>query len=145
MRKQGKFSAMADEASRRKEYALERGMNGMIPHDLWNRIIPITREYNRATPDIALLYSYLISRINGQVGNDRYMSAFPNVDTIAKETGIGRNRVTPLVEILEFSGLLKTAYDYTSNKRDKLYFPQYYSDVPDDEIHANMRAWVVRN
>lgn len=141
-RKHGKFTKLASEAEKKKESALKEGNNGMIPHDLWNRIIPITREYNRGTPDIALLYSYLISRVNGESGNDRYMSAFPNVETIAKHTGIGRNRVTPLVEILEFTGMLKTVYDYTANKRDKLYYPQYYSDVPNEVIHEKMTEWV---
>lgn len=141
-RSDGKFSGLISEAERRKAIALERGMNGMIPHDLWNRIIPITREYSRGTTDIALLYSYLIARVNGQPGNDRYMSAFPNVTTIAEDTGIGRNRVLQLTEILELVGLVKTAYDYTSNKRDKLYFPQYYSEVSDEDIREGMREWV---
>lgn len=141
-RKNGKFSELAKESERRKNEALARGHNGLYPHDLWNRIIPITREYNRGTPDIALLYSYLVSRVNGQPDNDRYMSAFPNVETIAKDTGIGRNRITPLVEILEFTGLLKTTYDYTANKREKLYYPQYYSEVSDEEIHEKMSEWV---
>lgn len=145
-RKHGKFAGLAPEALHRKEFALqkENGLtgNGMIPHELWRRLIPIAREYGgKKVADIALLYSYLIANVNGQRDNDRYMSAWTSVETIVAETGIGKNRVAGLSDVLEAVGLLKTAYDYTGNKRNKLYYPQYYSELSDDEIHANMVEW----
>lgn len=145
-RKHGKFASYAVEALQRKEFALKKdnGLsgNGMIPHDLWRRHIPIAREYGgKRMADMALLYSYLIANVNGQRDNDRYMSAWPSVSTIVAETGLNKNRVAPLSDALEAVGLLKTAYDYTGNKRNKLYFPQYYSTLTDNEVHANMVEW----
>ncbi|MGI2709054.1 MULTISPECIES: helix-turn-helix domain-containing protein [Bacillus cereus group] len=137
-----KFEYLANEAVQRKEYAItpENGLTGNapIPHDLWRRIIPIAREYDKANASIAQLYSYLLAYVNGDKGNDRYMSAFPSVDKIAEETGIGRNRIAKLSNVLVAVGLIKTAYDYTTNKRDKLYFPLYYSSLTDDEIRRNL-------
>ena len=137
----GKFSKYALEAKQRRDYALANGNNGMIPHDLWRRIIPIAREFDRGLADMALLYSYLIANVNGQPENDRYMSAFPSVVIIVKETGIGKNRVAPLSDALEAVGLLSTTYDYTGNKRDKLYYPQYYSSLTDEEIRSRLAEW----
>lgn len=142
----GKFASLASEAAQRKDFALQRdnGLtgNGMIPHELWRRHIPICREYGgKRIADMALLYSYLIANVNGQRENDRYMSAWTSVGTIVADTGLNKNRVAPLSDALEAVGMLKTAYDYTGNKRNKLYFPQYYSTLTDDEIHANMVEW----
>lgn len=137
-----KFEYLANEAIQRKEYAMTPGNgltgNAPIPHDLWRRIIPIAREYDKANASIAQLYSYLLAYVNGKKDNDRYMSAFPSVDKIAEETGIGRNRIAKLSNVLVAVGLIKTAYDYTTNKRDKLYFPLYYSSLTDDEIRRNL-------
>lgn len=145
-RKHGKFASYAQEASRRKEAALQAGYNGMIPHDLWRRLIPIAREYGgKRVADMALLYSYLVANVNGQPENDRYMSAWVSVDKIVAETGIGKNRVAPLADALEAVGLLKTAYDYTGNKRNKLYYPQYYSALSDEEVRSNMTEWSRRH
>ncbi|WP_255289107.1 hypothetical protein [Bacillus cereus] len=56
-----KFEYLANEAIQRKEYAMAPGNgltgNAPIPHDLWRRIIPIAREYDKANASIAQLYS----------------------------------------------------------------------------------------
>jgi acetate kinase len=143
--KTGKFTQYAEEAKKRKDFSLNKdnGLsgNGMVPHDLWRRIIPIAREYDKGNVDMVMLYSYLVANVNGQSDNDRYMSAFTSVDRIAADTGIGRNRIAQLSDALESVGLLKTVYDYTSNKREKLYYPQYYSTFTDDELHGRMTEW----
>lgn len=129
------------EAIARKDYAINTlGKNAPIPHDLWRRIVPIAREFNRSNSDIVTLYTYLLASVNGQRDNDRYMSAFKSVQRIADDTGIGRNRIAHLSDVLEACGLLRTYYDYKSNKRDKLYYPLYYSALTDNEIRANMRT-----
>lgn len=137
-----KFEYLANEAIQRKEYVMTPGNgltgNAPIPHDLWRRIIPIAREYDKANASIAQLYSYLLAYVNGKKDNNRYMSAFPSVDKIAEEIGIGRNRIAKLSNVLVAVGLIKTAYDYTTNKRDKLYFPLYYSSLTDEEIRRNL-------
>lgn len=140
-----KFESFSKEAEQRKTFALQKdnGMDGnsLIPHDMWRRLIPVAMEYDRGLGAMATLYTYILSNVNGQKDNDRYMSAWPSVDRIAKETGIGKNRIAPISDALEAVGLLRTTYDYSSNKRDKLYFPQYYSSLSDEEIHANMTEW----
>lgn len=148
--KTGKFAKLAQEAERRKEYSFreDAGLTGYgtIPHDLWRVYIPIAQEYGgRRMGDMALLYSYLMSNVNGQRSNDRYMSAWASVDSIVENTGIGVNRVSALADALEAVGLLVTAYDYTGNKRNKLYYPQYYSDLTDEEVHANMGEWMAKH
>ncbi|AHV98998.1 hypothetical protein [Paenibacillus sabinae] len=132
------FRALAEEAAHKKSTCLDRGHYAPVPHDLFRRLIPIAREYDKGNVHMAALYTYLLAMVNGQPDNDRYMSAFPSVQRIADETGIGRNRIKPLCDVLEAVGLVKSAMDYTSNKRDKLYYPQYYSALTDEEIRANL-------
>jgi hypothetical protein len=134
----GQFRDLGHEAARRKSAFLDRGHYAPVPHDLFRRLIPIAREYDKSNAHIATVYTYLLSMVNGQTDNDRYMSAFPSVQRIADETGIGRNRIKPLCDVLEAVGLVKSAMDYTSNKRDKLYYLQYYSDLTDEQIRAKL-------
>ena len=145
-RKHDKFAELAKEAERRKVVSLDNGGYAPIPHDLWRVYIPIAQEYGgRRMGDMALLYSYLLSNVNGQRDNDRYMSAWASVDNIVENTGIGVNRVSALADALEAVGLLVTAYDYTGNRRNKLYYPLYYSDLTDEEVHANMSEWLTKH
>lgn len=132
------FRDIGHEAARRKSSFLDRGHYAPVPHDLFRRIVPIAREYDKSNAHIATIYTYLLSMVNGQQDNDRYMSAFPSVQRIADDTGIGRNRIKPLCDVLEAVGLVKSAMDYTSNKRDKLYYPQYYSELTDEQIRAKL-------
>lgn len=132
------LSRLAAEAERKKSACLARGKTSPFPHDLFRRIVPIAREFDKSNADIALLYTYLLTNVNGDRENDRYMSAFTSVQRIADDTGIGRNRVAKLASVLEAVGLLKTAYDYTSNKREKLYYPQYYSELTDEEMRERL-------
>jgi biotin operon repressor len=136
------FRYLAESSAQRKQYAMkaDNGLTGNapVPHDLWRRIIPITREYDKGNVDIAKLYTYLLAHVNGDKTNNRYMSAFPSVEKIAEDIGVSRNRVRKLTDVLEAVGLVKTAYDYTLNKREKLYYPQYYSALSDDDIRRNL-------
>lgn len=137
-----KFQALARESAQRKAFCMseDSGLTGNapIPHDLYRRLVPIAREYEKGNVDIVPLYAYLLSNVNGQRDNDRYMSAFTSVERIAADTGIGRNRIAKLSNVLEAVGMLKTTYDYTTNKRDKLYYPQYYSVLSNDQIRYNL-------
>lgn len=137
-----RFIQLAQEAAQRKAYSMREnnGLSGNapIPHDLYRRLVPLARQYEKGNADIVLIYTYLLANVNGQKENDRYMSAFTSVERIAADTGIGRNRIAKLSNVLEAVGLLKTAYDYTTNKRDKLYFPMYYSALTDDQIRHNL-------
>lgn len=141
-RKHGKFRHLAEESATRKGFVLQKnnglGGNGHVPHDLWRRIVPIAKEFGKGNVDIALLYSYLVANVNGQKDNDRYMAAFKSVERIAAETGLGRNRISKLSDILEAAGLLKTVYDYTGMKRQKLYYPQYYTSLSNEQVRQNI-------
>ncbi|QHA36866.1 hypothetical protein D5E69_14280 [Rossellomorea marisflavi] len=138
----GKFKEFSQEVVNRKAFSLKEdsGLSGYapVPHDLYRRLVPIAREYQKSNVDIVPLYTYLLSNVNGRRDNDRYMSAFTSVERIAADTGIGRNRIAKLSSVLEAIGLIKTVYDYTSNKRDKLYFPMYFSSLTDEQIRSNL-------
>jgi hypothetical protein len=127
-------------ALQRKQACLVAGGNAPVPHDLFRRLIPLARQYDKGYGDIAQLYLYLLANVNGQPANARYMSAWPSVLTIAAETGIGRNRVPKLVSVLEAVGLVEVEYEQQATKRLKFYYPQYYSALTDVEIHGRLKA-----
>lgn len=133
----------ASKAEQKKAYVLKKGndLTGSAPviHDLWRIIVPIAREFDKKNVHIGALYSYLLAHTNGQKENDWYMAAFTSVDTIATDLMIGRNRIAHLSAVLEAVGLLETAYNYGGGKRNKLYYPQYYSALTQDEMRANLR------
>ncbi|WP_240688356.1 hypothetical protein [Bacillus sp. 005/A4HT-01/001] len=133
----------AGRAEQKKAYVLKKGndLTGSAPviHDLWRTIVPIAREFDKRNVDIGALYSYLLAYTNGQTDNNWYMAAFTSVDTIASDLMIGRNRINHLSKVLEAVGLLETAYNYAGRKKNKLYYPQYYSTLTPDEMRANLR------
>ncbi|MEH6868938.1 hypothetical protein [Bacillus safensis] len=133
----------ASKAEQKKAYVLKKGndLTGSAPviHDLWRTIVPIAREFDRRNVDIGALYSYLLAHTNGQRDNDWYMAAFTSVDKIAADLMIGKNRINQLSKVLEAVGLLETAYNYAGRKKNKLYYPQYYSALTQDEMRANLR------
>lgn len=133
----------ASKAEQKKAYVLKKGndLTGSAPviHDLWRTIVPIAREFDKKNVDIGALYSYLLAHTNGQRDNDWYMAAFTSVDKIAADLMIGKNRINQLSKVLEAVGLLETAYNYAGRKKNKLYYPQYYSALTSDEMRANLR------
>lgn len=127
-------------AAARKQACFSAGGNAPVPHDLYRRLIPLVRQYDKGYGDIAQLYLYLLANVNGQPDNPRYMSAWPSVIKIAADTGIGRNRVPRLAGVLEAVGLIEVDYEQQATKRLKFYYPQYYSTLTDDEIHSRLKA-----
>lgn len=127
-------------AGRRKQEALTAGHYQPLPNDLWRRLVPLARKYDKGYADIATLYTYLLAHVNGQHGTAQYMSAWPSVQTIAADTGIGRNRVPKLAAVLEAVGLLEVAYEQRGVRRLKRYYPLYYSTLSDAEVHANLKV-----
>src|SRR5690625_2035704 len=129
-RKHGRFKYLSNEAEQRKAFSLDKnnglGGNAPMPHIFCRDLLPIVLEYDRTNRDIVVLYAYLLAHTNGDKKNDRYMSAFPSLVTIDKETGISRNRLPYLSDILEAIGMIKTALDRSpEGHNQKLYFPQY--------------------
>lgn len=113
------------EASRRKESVLASGLYTPIPHRLYREILPdLQRKYGaRDARDAIFLYTYLHAYVNGQSDKDVYMWAFLTVDQIVEGTGIDRNRVKPLCDILENEALLRTEMKRTATGRKKFYMP----------------------
>jgi hypothetical protein len=140
--KHGKFTDMANESAWKKRRAMEKdnGLTGNapVPHDLWRKVVPIAKEFERGNVAVAALYSYLLAHVNGNADNDRYMSAFTSVDRLAEDMCVGKNRVSLLSDILVAVGLLKTVYDYAGNRKEKLYYPQYYTTQTEDEMRRNI-------
>lgn len=138
-RKHGKFKNIATESANRKEKSIDNGGYAPMIHDFSRRIVPMMLEYDRKNRDAVALYSYLLAHTNGDPDNDRYMAAFPSVMTIDKETGINKDRIRYLSSMLEAVGMIKTTQDRTpSGYNQKLYYPQYYSDVPEHIIRLRM-------
>lgn len=140
--RQERLKALSYASKQRRDYALNKdnGLsgNGMIPHDLWRRIIPIAKEYDKRAANMAQLYSYLIAYVNGNSDNDRYMCAFPSVQTINEDTGLGVNLIPLLSDMLVAVGLLVTTYDYVDVRKKKLYYPQYYTRLTDEQIRYEL-------
>lgn len=133
----------AMEAEQKKAYALKKGSgltgNAPVTHDLWRTIVPIAREFDDSNVAISMLYTYLLAYTNGQKENDWYMAAFTSIESIAKDLKIGKGRIKRLADVLVAVGLLKTAYNYYGRKKNKLYYPQYYSTLTTDEMRENLR------
>ena len=122
-----KLSAEQVEALRQKESLLARGSYAVIPHDIYRVILPeLNAKYDgRLARDCIVLYGYLHAYVNGTSGKSEYLWAYPSVDQIVADTGIKRNRVKPLADVLEAEGLLITRKIPWYGNTKKMYMPQY--------------------
>ncbi|NYV67576.1 hypothetical protein HYI36_20060 [Bacillus sp. Gen3] len=118
----------ASEALRQKESVLAAGGYAVVPHDIYRVVLPeLTAKYDgRTARDCVLLYGYLQAHVNGESGGEAYMWAFPTVDKIVEDTGIKRNRVKPLTDILESEGLLVTRRIPWYGHTKKMFMPLYH-------------------
>lgn len=113
-----------------------------IPHTLMRDILPVLRDKpigdkgalasKTDARDALFLLVYLHGYTNGKSANSEYMWAFPNVKTIAEETGIHRDRIKPLCTLLEREGLLITRMVPRGGNVKKMYLPLYYPHKPSD-------------
>ena|SRR5690625_3617040 len=113
------------EALRRKQEALDRGLYTPIPHALYRDRLPTMIErYNKQdVRDALFIYGLLCAYVNGQSDKDVYMWAFLTVDQIADMSGIDRNRIKRLSDILEDEALIYTEMKRVANGRKKFYMP----------------------
>ncbi|MDH5159835.1 hypothetical protein [Heyndrickxia oleronia] len=118
----------ASEALRQKESVLAAGGYAVVPHDIYRVVLPeLTAKYDgRTARDCVLLYGYFQAHVNGESGGEAYMWAFPTVDKIVEDTGIKRNRVKPLTDILESEGLLVTRRIPWYGHTKKMFMPLYH-------------------
>src|SRR5690625_3035722 len=113
------------EAIRRKESVLASGLYTPIPHRLYRETLPdLQRKYGaRDARDAVFLYTYLHAYVNGESDKDVYLWTYLTVNQSVDVTGIDRNRVKPLCDILEKECLLWTEMKLTSTGRKKFYMP----------------------
>lgn len=113
------------EAIRRKQSVLDRGLYTPIPHALYRDRLPAMNErYNKQdVRDALFIYGLLCAYVNGQSDKDVYLWAFLTVDQIADMSGIDRNRIKRLSDILEDEALIYTEMKRVANGRKKFYMP----------------------
>lgn len=113
------------EALRSKQAVIDAGKYTPIPHSLYREKLPeMNTRYKKAdVRDALFIFGLLCAYVNGQSDKDVYMWAFLTVDQIADMTGIYRNRVKPLCDILEKEALIYTNMKRTATGRKKYYMP----------------------
>lgn len=118
----------ADKALQQKAALLNGGRGyAPIPHDMYRALLPELKEkYDGQTArDCVLLYGYMHAFANGQSANAAYMWAFPNVTQIVADTGIHKDRVKKLVDILVSEGVMVTQRIPWYGHTKKMYLPLY--------------------
>lgn len=117
----------AAEALRQKDRLLAEGKYAVIPHDIYRRLLPeLKAKYDGQTArDCVVLYGYMHAYTNGQSEGSAYMWAFPTLEQIVEDTGIHRNRVKKLADILAHEGVMKTKKIPWYGHTKKMYLPLY--------------------
>ena len=111
---------------RQKEAALV-GKYVPVPHSIYRELLPeLKAKYDGQTArDCLTLYMYMHAYTDGQSEGSAYLWAFPNVEQIVEDTGIHRNRIKKLTDILESEGVLVTKKIPWYGHTKKLYMPLY--------------------
>lgn len=120
-------SKEAAEAKRQKEGVLSAGSYAIIPHDIYRKLLPELKDkYDGQTArDCVILYGYMHAYTNGQSEGHAYMWAFPNVTRVAEDTGIHKDRIKGLVDILVSEGVMVTKKIPWHGHTKKMYMPLY--------------------
>jgi hypothetical protein len=120
-------SKEASEALRQKDHVLSAGSYAIIPHDIYRKLLPdLKAKYDGQTArDCVVLYGYMHAYTNGQSEGSAYMWAFPTVDQIIEDTGIHRNRIKGLTDILVHEGIMMTKKIPWYGHTKKMYMPLY--------------------
>lgn len=117
------------EALRQKERVLNAKEGGFVPvpHWVYRELLPELRaKYDGQTArDCLVLYGYMHAYTNGQSGGSAYMWAFPSVVQIAGDTGIHKDRIKGLVDILVSEGVMITRKIPWYGHTKKMYMPLY--------------------
>jgi hypothetical protein len=98
-----------------------------IPHWVYRDWLPELKDkYDGQTArDCVILFGYMHAYANGQSGGDAYMWAFPNVVQVAQDTGIHKDRIKKLVDILVNEGVMQTRRIPWYGHTKKMYLPLY--------------------
>lgn len=125
--RESQYTPEQRESMRQKSDLLAAGGYAIIPHDIYRVILPeLNAKYDgRLARDCIVLYGYLHAYTSGETGKAAYLWAYPTVDQIVEDTGIKRNRVKPLADVLEAEGLLLARKIPWNGHTRKLYMPMY--------------------
>jgi len=124
------LSIEQQEVLRQKERVLSK-TDGVgytpIPHWVYRELLPeLNDKYGGPTArDCLTLYMYLHANVNGQNRNTEYMWAFPTVTQIANDTGIHKDRIKGLCDILVMEGVMLTKKVPWYGHSKKMYMPLY--------------------
>ncbi|MDQ0154925.1 hypothetical protein [Robertmurraya andreesenii] len=123
----------AKEALRQKESVLASGGYAVVPHDIYRVLLPeLKAKYGGQTArDCVVLYGYMHAYTNGQSEGGAYMWAFPSVAQIAEDTGIHKDRIKGLIDILVSEGVMVTRKIPWHGHAKKMYMPLYERMAPD--------------
>ncbi len=120
---------LAKKAIEQKERALAKGNGGyaITPHYIYRELMPeLKAKYDaRTARDCLSLYMFLQAHVNGEASKEYYMWAFPTNEQIVESTGIHKDRVKKLADILVSEGLMLTKRVPWYGHTKKLYLPLY--------------------
>jgi hypothetical protein len=110
-----------------KETALSNGGYIVVPTKVFRDYMPVLRnKYDGHTArDSLMIYLFLLSYVNGEVERDVYMWAFPSIEQICLATGIHKNRIKRLTDVLESEKFLITRKVNFRGKTKKMFLPLY--------------------
>ncbi|MDR4318690.1 Uncharacterised protein [Niallia circulans] len=114
------------EAMRQKERVLKGGY-APIPHFIYRELLPElkTKYDGKKARDCLTLYMYVHAYVNGQSEQQAYLWAFPSVTQIAEDTGIHKDRIKGLFDILVSEGVMITRKIPWYGHTKKMYMPLY--------------------
>lgn len=114
------------ESMRQKERLLQGGY-APIPHFIYRELLPeLKAKYDgQKARDCLTLYMYVHAYVNGQSEQQAYLWAFPNVTQIAEDTGIHKDRIKGLFDILVSEGVMITRKIPWYGHTKKMYMPLY--------------------
>lgn len=104
-----------------------------VPHLLMRDWLPYlrTRHHGANARDALFLFLYLCAYTNGNPAHNFYMWAFPSNTQICSDTGIHKDRLTGLVDVLVSEGLLITKRVPYNGHTKRLYMPLMPDIIPD--------------
>jgi hypothetical protein len=104
----------------------------MAPYELYREHLAnwIEAHGARKAHAAVVLYGYLHSYTSGEKKSDVHMWAYPTTKQITADTGIGKNTLTDVLQILIDAGLVVTNMKTWNGKDKKLYLPLYYPKHP---------------
>jgi len=104
-----------------KKDVLEDGGYLPVPYQVYRSLLPeLVKKHGSKARDALTVLFYLHAYVNAKSG-----WAYPNFEDVVKDTGIHRNRIKKLIELLEEEGLVKTETFSYKGKPKRRYLPYF--------------------